>query len=633
MVRRWLIVLLALLPLTAEAQEVLLPLQCSVNNSITQAIKQSSNQAVSLPFFDDFAAGGLSADLWDARSGASVTFDVSPLAPTVGVATLDALDADGCLYPQAATTIFPADTLMSLPIRLDSLTPDDLVLLGFYYLPGGGHGNMWERVGEAPDPQDSLFLDFYRPSDSTWVTVWSTGGISVDSLMSHTGSAWQYVSVRIGDSAFFDSTFRFRFRNYASLESSPKAGKAGNGDFWHLDYVWLHQVQDGETSLNNVPDMRDVAFAAPAPMMLRNYRTMPYRQYTPQDMAPSLQLSITNLYSSPLASQYVYTVLDSAGTLLYHYDGGFENAPPFLPAREYQSAPMHAAPTVSYTFPMMTEPTSYTVVHVVREGTAGDAYPLNDTVLYHQRFDNCFAYDDGTAENGYGLTSTASRLYLAYRFDLNTPDTLTAVDFFFNRTLDDGNAAIPFYLTVWRRGDDGRPAEVLYRDEMRRMPQFGGFARYLLETPVVVENSIFVGFEQSGNDYINLGFDRSLNTSDRIWYLTGTEWQQSILSGSLMLRPCFGSAATVGIENSDLRVPTFELKVYPNPAKDIVHIEGLPDGSCVELYDTFGRKLFSKELNTDHSTLTTDHFPSGLYLLRAVTPDGETCTRRLIIHH
>ena len=628
MVRRWLIVLLTLLPLATTAQEVLLPLQrAMVGNPPTQALKHSSTHAITLPFFDDFAAGGLSADLWDARSAASVTFDVSPLAPTVGVATLDALDADGCLYPQAATTIFPADTLMSLPIRLDSLTPDDLVLLGFYYLPGGGHGNMWERVGEAPDPQDSLFLDFYRPSDSTWVTVWSTGGISVDSLMSHTGSAWQYVSVRIGDSAFFDSTFRFRFRNYASLESSPKAGKAGNGDFWHLDYVWLHQVQDGETSLNNVPDMRDVAFAAPAPMMLRNYRTMPYRQYTSRDMASSLQMSITNLYSSPLATQYVYSVLDSAGTVLHQYDGGFENAPPFLPSREYQTSPMHATPAVNYAFPAMTQPTTYTVVHVVREGTAGDAYPLNDTVRYSQRFDNYFAYDDGTAENGYGLTSTASRLYLAYRFDLNTPDTLTAVEFFFNRTLDDGNAAIPFYLTLWSVGDDGRPAEVLYRDEQRRMPQFGGFTRYVLESPVVVEGSLFVGFEQSGNDYINLGFDRSLNTCDRIWYLTGTEWQQSILSGSLMIRPCFGTAATVGLW--PLATDHWPLNVYPNPANEAVYISGLPEGSRLELYDSFGRRI----LSTFHFPLSTFHFPSGLYLLRAVTPDGGMQTVKLIIKH
>lgn len=622
MVRRWLIALLLLLPLSAAAQEVLLPLQHAAVPFRPAAKEQLT--AVSLPFFDDFA-NGIDASLWHPSSSATATVDVSPLAPTVGVATLDALDAHGNLHAQANTTLFPADTLLSLPLRLDSLTPADSVVLSFHYLPGGGYGNMWERVGETPDPQDSLFLDFYRPVDSTWVTVWCRGGISVDTLMARTGSAWQYVVIPLADSAYFDSTFCFRFRNYASLESTPKAGKAGNGDYWHLDCVMLGRGRDTAV----VPVVRDVAFAAPAPSMLRGYRAMPYRQYSASDMVATLQMTITNRYSTPLASQYSYSVEDSLGNSLYSYDGGFENAPPFLPGGQYQTAAMHATPTVSYAFPAMSAPTAYTVVHTIREGTSGDAYPKNDTVRYLQLFDNYYAYDDGSAENGYGLTSTASRLYLAYRFDLNTPDTLTAVDLFFNASLDSGNAAIPFYLTVWGLGDDGRPAEVLYRDEQRRHASFDGFVRYPLEAPLPVDGTLFVGFEQTGSDYINLGFDRSLNTSDRIWYLTGTEWQQSILSGSLMLRPAFGSAATVGIGNSELRIENSEISVYPNPAHEVVYIDGLPDGSCLELYDTFGRRLYQSFA----SQLSLLNYPDGLYLLRVVTPAGNVYTHKLIIHH
>lgn len=592
------------------AQEVLLPLQHGISRVC--AFKQLGGQAIVLPLFDDFADGRIDADLWDPRGGVTVSMDVSPLAPTVGVATLDALDADGNLYSHASTDLFMADTLLSLPVRLDSLTPADSVLFSFYYLPGGGYGNMWERVGETPDPQDSLFLDFYRPADSTWVTVWSTGGVSVDTLMARTGTDWQYVWLRIADSVFFDSTFRFRFRNYASLEASPKAGKAGNGDYWHLDYVRLYQVQDGETGVTNGMT-RDVAFAAPAPSMLRSYRAMPWRQYTPAAMSSTLSMTITNRYSSPLATHYTYNVLDSTGDTLHAYDGGFDNAPCFQPDGSYQTSPLHATPAVGFVFPTMTSETDYTVVHVIREGTGGDAFPQNDTVSYSQHFGDYYAYDDGSAENGYGLTSTASRLYLAYRFDLNGADTLTAVDFWFNATLDSGNAAIPFYLTLWSVGDDGRPTDVLYRDEMRRLPRDGsdGFVRYALESPVPVDGSVFVGFEQSGNDYINLGFDRSLNTSDRIWYLTGTEWQQSILSGSLMMRPAFGSAATVGV--SDLQPQTSDLRVYPNPANDRVFVDGAVEG--VELYDMMGRR----QMTSRNNSLDVSRLPNGVYVLRVIS--------------
>ncbi|MBR4738682.1 MAG: T9SS type A sorting domain-containing protein [Bacteroidales bacterium] len=620
MVRRWLIVMLLALPLTITAQEVLLPLQHAVLPP--RLTTKTAPTAVSLPFFDDFA-NGIDATLWQQDGGTTVTVDVSPFAPTVGVATLDALDAAGDLYPQASTSVFPADTLMSLPVRLDGLGPADSVALTFYYLPGGGYGNMWERMGDGPDTQDSLFLDFYCPADSTWVMMWCCGGVSVDTLMARTGGAWQYVVLPITDSVFFDSTFRFRFRNHASLESSPKAGRVGNCDFWHLDYVVLDRGRDTAA----IPVVRDVAFAAPAPTMLRHYRAMPYWQYTASDMVSALQMTITNLYSSPLASQYTYTVLDSSGATLHHYDGGFENAPPHLPGAQYQTAPIHASPSVSYAFPAMTAPTAYTVVHIVREGTAGDAYPRNDTVRYRQLFDNYYAYDDGSAENGYGLTSTASQLFLAYRFDLNSPDTLTAVDLFFNRTLDDGNMTIPFYLTVWSVGDNGAPDEVLYRDTQHRLPHVGGFQRYELEVPTVCSGSLFVGFEQTGSDYINLGFDRSFNTYDRIWYHTGTEWQQSIHSGSLMLRPCFGATATVGMENPELRL--LNVTIYPNPVSDKVHIDGLPYGSRIELYDTFGRLVYS-DFTTHFSLLT---FPNGLYLLRVVTPSGEMRSVKLIIKH
>ena len=611
----------------ARAQELLLPLQRA---SLTAQPPQKAAASIALPFFDDFATGIVNPALWQ-HGGATVAQDVSPLAPTVGAVTLDALDCEGRLYPDASTSLFPADTLASLPVRLDGLTAADSVVLSFYYLPGGGYGNMWERVGDCPDEQDSLFLDFFSPADSQWVTVWARGGVSVDTLMAQTGYGWQYVALPLADARWFDSLFRFRFRNYASLGDSPKAGRAGNCDYWHLDYVLLDRGRDPST----VPVFRDVAFAAPAPSMLQRYRSMPFNHYSAADMAANVQMAITNLYSSPLASHYGYFVFDSLGTELTRYDGGFENAPPFLPNGDYQTLPSHAQPpvgAVDFAFPAMSGPTCFTVVHTVSEGTGGDTHPLNDTVRYRQLFGNHYVYDDGTAENGYGLTSTASQLYLAYRFDLGVADTLTAIDIYFNRALDDGNATIPFYLTLWSVGDDGRPAEVLYRDEARRFARFGGFARYVLETPVPVGGSIFVGFEQTGNDYLNIGYDRSFNSADRLWYLTGTEWQQSILSGSLMLRPGFGSAATLGIGHGPQ--PTIQFSVWPNPTSGILHVDGLPEGSTVQLYDMQGRMLASFTSSfTSHLSPFTLHLANGLYLLRAVTPSGEVHTAKIVIKH
>lgn len=616
MVRRGWIALwiICLLPSMAAAQEVLLPLQ-RTETSAHRLSRKSSVGEVRLPLFDDFAAGTMSADVWQPEGGATVAVDVSPLAPTVGVATLDAMDGEGRLYESASTERFVADTLTSLPIRIDGMTPADSVVLSFYYLPGGGYGNMWERMGDTPDEGDSLLVDFFRPADSSWVTVWATCGVSVDTLMARTGEAWQYVALPLTEADWFDSTFRFRFRNYASLPQSSTAGRAGNCDFWHLDYVVMDRGRDAAA----LPQWRDVAFAAPAPSMLQHYRNMPFNHYNASATASAMEMWIANLYSSDLASHYEFAVFDTMGNELFRYDGGFENAP----AHAYQSSQMHARPTVGYAFPAMTEPTDYVVVHTVREGTGGDGHGQNDTVRYRQSFGRYYAYDDGTPENGFGLSSTSAQLYLAYRFDVARRDTLTAVDCYFNHTLDDQNASVAFYLTVWSMDAEGRPAEVLYRDAVRRFPAFGGFAHYVLEAPVVVEGSVFVGLEQSGSNYLNLGYDRSMNTADRIYYLTGTEWQQSILSGSLMIRPCFGAAAAVGIDARE----TVEVKVYPNPADERVTVAGFGP-SLLTIYDLMGREVVAAR----GESIDTQGLPDGFYMLKVSAHDAVRVVKLLIKH-
>lgn len=589
-----------------------------------KAVK-SATQPVTLPFFEDFSNSNFSLSTihFHLEGGATVSDGVRLLPPTVGVVTLDALDASGNLYPFASTSLFPADTLTSLPIRLDEFSHDDSLVFSFYFLPGGGEGNLWERVGDTPDPQDSLLLEFFSSVDSVWTVVWSCGGMDVDSLVVTTGHRWQYVTIPITERVYFDSLFQFRFRNFCSLTETTKPGLAGNCDFWHIDYILL----DSDRTTNSTPVFHDVAFVDPAPSALAAYRAMPARQYRTTDMADAFDMTITNLFNSTLATQYAYAVVDATGDTLYRYNGGYENAPAFLPDENYQTAPSHATPPIGYSFPVSSHSATYTIVHAVREGAAGDDFRTNDTVRFQQVFDNYYAYDDGSAENGYGLTSTASHLYLAYRFDLNTSDTLTALDLYFNRTRDGVNETVPFRITVWK-SENGHPGAVLYRDNSNRRPLMDGlnrYQRYVLENPVVVNGSIFVGFEQTNNYFINLGFDRSYNTSDRIYYLTSTEWQQSILSGSLMMRPYFGVAATVGIagiDNSKLKI-----EIYPNPTSGVVHVEGLPEGSRIEVYDASGR-LVHVDFSFQFETFS---LKSGFYLLRCITPDGITHTEKLIV--
>lgn len=602
------------------AQEVLLPLRYS------QPLPAKAETPLLLPFFDDFPhyASPASDTLWQMK-GAYVNTGYAPYPPTVGMVTLDAFDAQGHLYPTATGVLFFADTLLSRTIRLDSLfepfpralTTADSLYLSFYYLPGGGNGNMWERVGDCPGEEDSLLLEFYDGSADRWELVWGRGGESVDSLLAHSGTDWQYVMIPINDSRFLTAHFRFRFRNYCSLDNNPKPGVLSNADQWNLDYILLDRsrsVADGRSS-------RDVAFVNPAPPMLRRYSAMPARQYTPAEMADTLRVTISNLFSQELATQYGYEILDTLGNSLYSYDGGYENAPVFWPSRQYQTSQAHARPSLQYAFPQTGERNRYTVVHHIREGVSGDIHRTNDTIVATQVLDNYYAYDDGTPENGYGITSTNSSARLAVRFDMSVEDTLTAVALYFNHTYQEENANIRFRLTVWD-DDGGHPGNILYQDEALRAPRFEGlnrYVRYPLEEPLVCSGTLYVGLEQTSSDFINIGYDRNNDASSRLFYLTGQEWMSTVLRGALMLRPYYGERGLLAVSSPSQPAD----KVFALGERIIIECHG---SAPVVVYDCLGREVCRFAPKGTNARLTSPQLPAGLYLVRI----GQT-THKIIL--
>lgn len=617
---------------SAFSQEVLAPLSAAPAPAVA---KSNDTLVLELPFFDDFADydGQPDSKRW-LGAQAFVNKDYAPQPPSLGVATLDALDADGNLYVHASTNIFSADTLASQIVRLDSLTgtyqrrlqPSDSIYLSFFYLPGGWYGPQWELVGDAPSSEDSLFLDFYNAAEQQWEVVWATAGSNADTAATTSHWPWRFVNICIDDPRFFNKDFRFRFRNYASLDPNPKSGIAGNCDHWNIDYVYLNRNRNANDSTS-----RDVAFVDKAGSMLEKYQAMPARQYRTSDMAANLNMRIANRYNQTLASHYTYAIYDDEGQQVAQYDGGFENIAPFFPNGLYQDMAVHCNPPVNYAFPESATPSAFDIVHIVREGVGGDLHNGNDTTRFRQVFDNYYAYDDGVPENGYGLTSSSSRMWLAYRFDLRVQDTLTAVDICFNRTRNGENEEAFFQLCVWS-ASNGKPSTMIYKDAERMHPLFNGrngLYRYPLSTPLVVGDTIFVGFEQLSNDYINIGFDRSTDSRRFTFYRTGNEWMQSILRGSVMMRPVFGTSAIAAIDNQPDKT---DFAIFPNPAVNIVNIRtNLQNQSnaSLSIIDICGRTVLDVPFS---DRIDISALQNGIYFLRlADKSTGMQVYHKLII--
>ncbi|MBI3519630.1 MAG: T9SS type A sorting domain-containing protein, partial [Bacteroidetes bacterium] len=63
------------------------------------------------------------------------------------------------------------------------------------------------------------------------------------------------------------------------------------------------------------------------------------------------------------------------------------------------------------------------------------------------------------------------------------------------------------------------------------------------------------------------------------------------------------------------------INIYPNPAKDIVHIdfENAYEKRKIEIYDAFGKLVLSEDIPTQHASLNMHHLSSGIYFYKAVT--------------
>lgn len=601
----------------------------------------SKGQEIYLPFLDDFSsyAGMPKAELWEGNN-CFVNQGYQYLPPSIGVVTLDAIDKDGSLYPDASSFGFMGDTLCSKTIRLDSLqspivralSVSDSIYLSFFVQPGGGAGDMWERIGSQPSSKDSLVLQFFSATENSWNTVWSMKGMSVDYLFAMDSLYFRYVLIPIKEDKYFNAFFKFRFLTYSSLDANPDANYVMNCDQWNIDYVYINYNRSCSDS-----SFRDIAFVNPATSLLKNYTAVPYKQYRPDMMKANLATKIINLYSSALSSSYKYSITDKNNIELASYDGGFENILPFMTSHEFQTSPNHTTPPLQYAFPLMTQEEEYTITHVVREGVGQDDLSTNDTIKFKQVFSNYFAYDDGTSEGGFGINPLKGS-NLALGFNLTQSDTLSAIDIYFNQTNNqDTNDKKYFFLCVWdaTAGENQVPNNLVYKSE-RLLPisdSLNKFTRYSLTEPLVLQpGTFFISLEiKNRGDYVNIGFDRNNDASSHTYskISSGEEWKQSFIVGALMIRPYFGYKA-VGFENI---LTESELVIYPNPTKGIVHVK-VGEEKVEECYLTSvlgaREKIYPVQQSESNYIYDLSKYKDGVYILNVITSNSKIYSTKII---
>lgn len=632
---------LILISFQGFSQEYLAPL--SINPAIKQLQKQSffakqtqSTDTLELPFIDDFSASKVYPDeyRWADRF-AYINQSYGVNAPTIGVATLDALDFDGSLYEDAATTPFPADRLTSLPLNLDGLNLSDSVYFSFFYQPQGR--------GDNPESNDSLYLEIYSTESNEWYWLWGVKGSAL--------TDFEQVILQIPDTAsdgslFYTKGFKFRFSNLASLGNLTEQSFASNCDHWNLDYIYLNKNRSATDTI-----LLDLSFLSNPAYLLKDYSSMPYQHYNinASQLTSTYSLHFTNIRDVSMIVSFsldVFNVTDG-GNPIHIIPGGSASAN-FLPGDTVYSNTLTSNPFLGSSDPSKAQ---FKIRGIVKPGEAvSDFSAENDTAWYFMDFDNYYAYDDGSAESGYGLSGDGTQNAMAaYRFrNYLVNDSLRAIKMYFNQALGGANQDY-FYLMIWDHDSEtNRPGEVIY-SQIGLLPQYSDslhqFLTYRfqtadgLDTAIQVPDTFYIGWKQTTTDLLNIGFDKNRNTNINqeenwsnpyLYYNISGGWQASSFEGALMMRPVFQYQGPL----ADVSTPDFsEMEIYPNPADAYLHIqlkEDLSSKSLLRLYDIQGRLCLEDEMVGNHITMDVSSIQAGIYILK-LTSGSADITRKVII--
>lgn len=582
---------------SSAAQEVLSPLrQIVAQKQKQQGRIQNGLDTVQLPFIDDFSNSAVipNPGRWTDRF-VFVNSDMGDGPPTLGVATFDGLNAQGEAYdPLSINSNGMADRLTSQAINLGLETPADSVYLSFMFQPAG--------LCDPPESNDSLTLEWLN-KNGVWQSVWGRTGTA--------NRSFEQVILPVIDTSFLHRGFRMRWTSYGNL--------SGNVDVWHLDYVRLGRNRNLNDTL-----ITDVGFRFRPSALIQPYQEMPWKQFA----ADSLRFKSIN---------HVATArnLGAARNVAYKYSArNLNNGATIVDVGEQNISPFPSASDLPFTFqafpiPQPASGDSLTLETVYSARTAPDFLSDNDTVRRVHRFWNHFAYDDGTAETGYGLNVIGGSV--AYKFYVARPDTLRGMWMQFTQAANNASLEL-FNLKVWAFIGEGSftgNESVLTQQALQR-PRYadsiGQYVFYALDTPVVVRDSFYVGWQQLTQRLLNIGLDRNNNVPGVKWFNVQGQWNPSLINGMWMIRPVIGDSLRYPTATVNLTFPA--IKLYPNPVENYLFVESHVDWMSYQLYDLQGRLL--AEGSEMEQGIAVAWLKAGMYVLRLTDKQGRTNTARFI---
>ncbi|MEN9312415.1 MAG: hypothetical protein RIT42_521, partial [Bacteroidota bacterium] len=419
---------------------------------------------------------------------------------------------------------------------------------------------------------------------------------------------------------------QFRFVNFTKA--------TGNLNHWHLDYIRIEKNRRfGEKTI------QDVGVNQVSSGLFMDYSNVPFSHYrynnSIRGTGPSLvaknlnsiavqtrfQLSIFNQYN-----KQVYLKPFSASTRNLAANGDT--------TEKYESLLFDslstATPKLKYIYSINPQSNDITPDNY-------NAETNNNTIIQSHTVMPWYAYDDGSAEGGFGLDyAFLGNLKGQFAMDFNVikSDSLRGLAVYFNQSLTDVSAR-SFKLRIWKAiSPIGRPDnqdQLIYEVSMARpiySDSINGFSYIFFDSALYLPaGKYYVGWLQQMPYVLNIGYDNNYryqgkDQSNPHMYsnlLGSWEFAGGDAKGTPMIRMLFGERIEYAFSNKTISKPT--LALYPNPCVDYIHLNGNNnEGSKIEIWDISGKL----HLHADYSNriFVGDLMP-GHYYLRCIGKNSQ----------
>lgn len=535
MIKKFIYIFVFILPLFSIGQEYLMGL--TGNPVIKSYLKENPNvlntkndilvyESLSLPFFDDFSKMTIYPDTsrW-LNDEAYINANFPYFPPDFGVATLDAIDAYGNVYPEASVVPFLADRLVSKPIRLDSsfiadegviraLNPTDSVYFSFFYQPQGR--------GDVPLSYDSLLLQFgsYNGnlifSHFNYIEVF---GINYDLIVTNgyappgaviypPGGCDTNLAYLLADTFFLDESIFIPCDSVFVVDSDWTTVWGAEGDtlddfinengsffkyevipivdttwfrkdfqFRFINYASISSIASWQSNtdhwhidrvkLDVKRTMKDkferkVQFVQEAKTFIKPYTSMPHNQYA----------SNPTIFKRDSTAAYIHNLDSLSHDVVYNYYVQKENGDTLLGflINDYTNSlmPLHDVDINDYQ-PFVRRPIKYVFV------TGSQNKNFNFKISHVARDADSLQLGDTLIYNQLfsnymslddgsvesGYGLSPAGSKLAVKYSTSLVDTLWGVQMFFNKTHSNANYKF-FHITVWQ-DNNGVPGNILYQ--------------------------------------------------------------------------------------------------------------------------------------------------------------------------